>query len=203
MEIKEKYIRRYMEMALAAQIKDEYREKGYHVETEKPIGNFRLDIYAEKGDDKQMVEISTGFLHKERFERLHRFAQEHGMKFKVAIMPKGAFKRADVEIDFLEEKLCEYLNNNLPSEIDELGTHNRVEDIGDIEISVLTMSERNVELSGSCTCEAFISYDNEGDTDFTMSFPMTFNLTLKMVESEWEIDDDDFECKIDTSEFYE
>ena len=58
-------------------------------------------------------------------------------------------------------------------------------------------------LKGSATCEMEIHMDNEGDIDFSMSFPMSFDVSLLLENGEWAIDASNTEINIDDSKFYE
>ena len=42
---------------LRDRIADDYRQKGYHVSTEKQIGNRRVDIYAENEEEVLIIEV--------------------------------------------------------------------------------------------------------------------------------------------------
>ena len=45
--------------------------------------------------------------------------------------------------------------------------------------------------------------DNEGDIDFCLSFPMSFDVSLILENGKWEVDVPNTEINVDDSKFYE
>lgn len=200
MEIKETYIKKYWEHIVADQLADELTSKGYSVEREKQADGICFDLYATKGDDHIIYEIKQGRFSKASIERLQHYAKEHGARLQLVIsnysdtLPK-------IDIDFFPEMLCEYMNTYHPH--DEIAYSDTIEDISDISYTMVRINESEMTLTGNASCEMEIHMDNEGDIDFSMSFPMSFDVSLILEKGEWTIDAPNTEINVDDSKFYE
>lgn len=201
MEIKEQYIKKYWYQIIRDQITDELRAQGYRVDIEKEIGNgIRADIYAEKDNDKQIIEISSKKIPKEQFVRLHQCAVNQGMRFKAVVANFNSLKTI-IEWDEFESTICNYMNNN--GYCDELAHSAKIEDITDVDFNSIQINGNEIYAKGQAICEVEIQMDNEGDIDFTMHFPMTFAISFNLNNGKWEINENDAEIDVDTSAFYE
>lgn len=57
MEVKEEYIKKYWHEIVRDQITDELKEEGFQVFDNYSVDGFTADLYAEKGEDKRIIEI--------------------------------------------------------------------------------------------------------------------------------------------------
>ena len=171
------------------------------MDIEKEIGNgIRADIYAEKDNDKQIIEISSKKIPKEQFVRLHQCAVNQGMRFKAVVANFNSLKTV-IEWDEFESTICNYMNNN--GYCDELAHSAKIEDITDVDFNSIQINGNEIYAKGQAICEVEIQMDNEGDIDFTMHFPMTFAISFNLNNGKWEINENDAEIDVDTSAFYE
>ena len=57
MQIEKKYLLPYYEKAAIEQVAEQYKSKGYYVKKEARIGNYRVDLLAEKDEEKIVIEV--------------------------------------------------------------------------------------------------------------------------------------------------
>lgn len=200
MEIKEKYIRKYWEKIVADQLADELLQKGYQVEKEKKVGNLSFDLYATKGDEHIIYEIKHGRFSKASIEQLQHYTKEHGARLQLVIS-NYSDTLPTINIDFFPSLLCDYMNTSHPH--NEIAYSDTVEDISDISYTMIQMEEDKMTLKGTAMCDIEIHMDNEGDIDFDMSFPMSFEVSLIHDDNQWKIEETNTEINVDDSKFYE
>lgn len=201
MEIKERYIKKYWYQIIRDQISDELEAQGYHVWVKKKFeSGIYADIYAEKDNDKQIIEISSKKIPKEQFIRLHQYAVDQGIKFKAVIANLNSLK-TEIDWDEFESALCTYMNNN--GCCDKLGYSAKIEDITDVDFNLIQIDGNKIFAKGQAICEVEIQMDSEGDIDFAMHFPMTFAVTFNSNNGKWEISGNDVKIEVDTCAFYE
>lgn len=201
MEVKDKYIRKYWVQILSDQIYDEYVAKGYNVKKRKSIGDFRADVVAEKDDHKLLFEIVLDDRPDDYYVRIRKVAQEYGYLFILVAANYSSFKQQIYFEDF-EEIFEQYLNSNLPSEIDEVGTHCRVEEVSDVTFKCIHVADSCIDVNGQCMLKISSSFDNEGDSAAYYNFPCSFGVTCELSGGDIEIIDE-HQMDIDNSSFYE
>lgn len=199
MEIKDTYIRRYWEKIVADQLADELLGKGYQVDKEKKVGDLCFDLYATKNDEHIIYEIKQSPFSKDSIERLQHYAKEHGARLQLVIS-NYSDTLPTIDIDFFPSLLCHYMNTYHPH--DEIAYSDTIEDINDISYSMIRMNQEEIELKGNAMCDMEIHMDNEGDIDFDMSFPMSFEVLLIHRNGQWQIDTNYAEVFVDDSKFY-
>jgi len=96
-----------------------------------------------------------------------------------------------------------YMNNNLPSELDCLGNHVRVEDVSDVSyLKLEKTSDSTYVLTGSFDCEVSDWIDIEDDRRFTMVFPASFSLQYRNSYGKWELSESNSKVYVNTDSFY-
>ena len=200
MEIKDTYIRRYWEKIVADQLADELLGKGYQVDREKKVGDHFFDLYATKNDEHIIYEIKQSPLSKDSIEGLQHYAKEHGARLQLVIS-NYSDTLPSIDIDFFPPLLCEYMNTCHPH--DEIAYSDTIENISDISYTMIRMNHDEMELKGNAMCDMEIHMDNEGDIDFDMSFPMSFEVLLIQRNGQWQIETNNAEVYVDDSKFYE
>lgn len=200
MEIKDTYIRRYWEKIVADQLADELLGKGYQVDREKKVGDHCFDLYATKNDEHIIYEIKQSPLSKDSIESLQHYAKGHGARLQLVIS-NYSDTLPTIDIDFFPPLLCEYMNTYHPH--DEIAYSDTIEDISDISYTMIRMNHDEMELKGNAMCDMEIHMDNEGDIDFDMSFPMSFEVLLIQRNGQWQIETNNAEVYVDDSKFYE
>lgn len=198
MEVKEKYIKKYWYEIVRDQITDELKEEGFEVYADHLIDGFTADLYAEKGEDKKIIEIKNKNLSRENFIKLHKFATGHNIKFQLAIADFRSLKPS-INIEGIDKMLVDYMNEH--SLYEDLGQKSYVDDITDVSYNDIDIDEKAILLKGEAVCEMCIEFDDEGDCDFNANFPMTFDIHIDT--KDWEIVDSEEGIEVDTSSFYE
>ena len=197
MEVKEKYIQKYWHEIVRDQIMDELMEQGFKVYPEHALDGYVADLYAERGDEKRIIEIKKNALSRDAFIKLHGFALKRGIKFQLAIADFRSLKPA-IEIDNIELMLTSYMNEHHLYE--DLAHSCSVDDVTDVSYSRIEIDAGAIYLEGKAVCDMLIQMDNEGDCDFNNNFPMRFD--IKINTKTWEIEDSEDGIEVDVSSFY-
>src|SRR5688572_23652933 len=125
MEIKRKYLQKYLHNIASEQVVSEYRDKGYFVSTEERIGKFHADIVARNDNETIVIEIKTGKLTSEKRESIAGIAdyiRQQG-NYKFLIIAATPPKEKKLEILNIEQILSDHFLNSTPDKLDELSTH--------------------------------------------------------------------------------
>jgi hypothetical protein len=202
-----RYLTRYLHEAAISEIADKYRLQGYEVIKEKRIGKYQVDLMAIRGKEKIIFEFKVGELtsfKKKAILSLHKFLHKKEPTAQFKIINVNSPKRTLVEIEGIEQIILEALQNSMPSDIECLSTHSRIEDISDLEFDSIYVKEGCVTCSGSFIVTVIMQYGSDSDMkndsgwEFSESFVGTFKLELDenlKIES--------FEPNIDTSSWNE
>jgi hypothetical protein len=211
-EIKRKYLHKYLHELAIEQLSDEYRQNGYAVSTSEKLGSYETDFIARRSDEVIVIEIKTGRLTPERRKQIAALADyvrsiKKGYKFFAVVATPPKEKK--LEIDNLSTLLTSYLIEHLPNELDELSTHTRIESVSDIDIDELTIEGDKVYVVGDGAIDVELQIGSDGDvrTDYGFvsheSFPFTFSIVLGFTR-ELKLEVEEFEeLEIDTSSLYE
>lgn len=133
----------------------------------------------QRSQQKFIKEISSN-----RTERLDVILKDIGIK--------------DVDVD-----IERYMNGNIPSELDCLGSHVRVEDVSDVTyLRLEKKSETTYVLLGGFDCEVSDWIDREDDRRFSMIFPASFSLLYRNDNGKWEMSESGSKVSVDTDSFY-
>ena len=112
------------------------------------------------------------------------------------ILKEIGIKNVDVDIE-------RYMNGNIPSELDCLGSHVRVEDVSDVTyLRLEKTSETTYVLSGGFDCEVSDWIDHEDDRRFTMIFPASYSLLYRKDNEKWEMSESESKVSVNTDSFY-
>lgn len=199
MEVKTEYIKKYWPLIVREQIGDGLKEQGYHVEYDSSIDNITVDIYAEKGDDKQIIEVTLRRISKDDFLKLKSFAKEHGYKLKLAAANLGSVN-ADIEVEGLEDLLLNYSSSH--DVCTDLAYNSYVEEVRDLSYTYVHIYDEFIEIHGNGVCDVQIEMDSEHDIDFSMAFPMSFKTYISKEDDIFVLDDEHTKIEVDTSTFY-
>lgn len=211
MEISKKLIYKNLHFLAIEQLADEYKAKGYQIEKEKQIGNYRADLVVTKDDEKIVFEVKAGRMTPERKEQLAKLAdyinslREYKFKIIIARSPK----EKNIQIAGFEELFFNYLINDFPSELDELSTHTTIETVSDLEIHDLIVNSGNeINVIGQGVVEVRLQYGSDGDERRGdghyqyESFPFEFDLNLSYNPQKKLIVNESSSINIDTDSFY-
>lgn len=194
MEIKKKYLEKYLHDIAIEQLVDEYEEMGYKVSKNENIGIYQADIIARKDKDIFVIEIKSGKMtpeKKNRIQKLANYIQNKG-EYKFLLVIASPPKEKSLEILEIENLFEESFNLDLPSELDSLSTHSRVSSVSDVDIDEIKIENENINVKGSGVVSIDLQFGSDGDNlraDGYLSeesFPFNFDITLcynnKMLE---------------------
>ncbi len=195
------------------QLTDEYKAKGYQVSKEEPIGNYRADLVARKGDETIVVEIKAGKLTPERKAEVSKIADyirdKHNYKFLVVFATPPKDKK--LEVSNIDELLYGYISNHLPDDLNELSTHSVPEMVDDVNIDEVTVNQDgSILVKGNGVISLELQFGSDSDQNnglgLTMhdSFPFDFEVTLELDDKKnftisREVDP---KIEVDTSGYY-
>lgn len=211
MEIKKQYLQKYLDKIAIEQIADEYQAKGYSVSKDEKLGKgFPTDLIARKGNETIVIEVKTGKMSpdkKQNMSDLANYIREQGdYKFLVAVATPPREKK--LEISGIEVLLTQIIQNNFPSDLDQLSTRTCLEDITDIDIDEISIDGSAISVSGSGVLNVELHFGSDGrhneDDGFKThdSFPFDFKVTLESdAQQNLNIINVDM-FKVDTSSYY-
>ena len=210
MEIKKKYFEKYLHSIAIEQIGEDYIRNGYSITKEERIGKYKADLVARKENETIVIEVKSGkmtFEKKETIKHLSDYVREQGnYKFLVAFVSLPKEKK--LEIDNIESLLLTHIIHNLPDGIDELSTHSTIDEVSDIDIDEIQISEKSIFVVGTGIVDVELQFGSDGDQvrdigfKTNMSFPFEFEITLEYINGEFEITEVD-KLEVDTSDYYE
>ena len=158
-------------------IKEGLEKEGFNVTTNK---NF--DIYAEKENDRRIYELKLGKnkIQKKQYVKLQKKAEELGAKLYIVYLEIPYSK--SIEFDGLNELLYENIVNNFPNELDILSTHTYIEEISDIDISSIEITDNGLKVNGSGGIYLRLQYGSDSDikTDLGAEDYMTVDFFFKV-----------------------
>jgi hypothetical protein len=206
MKIRDEIARKYWEQAAVEETRVQYLEQGYVVETHALLGQHTADLVARRGKEIVVAEFKSGpwSPEKEHAAAALRSYSVHtlGAQFVMVWAPPPVERT--IEVDGLEKKLCNYLMENFPSELDEISTHTQIEEVSDVSVSSIVLGPSTTEIRGTALVGVQLVYGSESDrendsgAEMDDSFPFQFSLTLNEDREIGEVE----ELTVDTSDFY-
>lgn len=150
--------------------------------------------------DMLKIIVQTGVVKRLSFQRSQqKFIKEisNNRTERLGVILKDiGIKDVDVDIE-------RYMNGNIPSELDCLGSHVRVEDVSDVTyLRLEKTSETAYVLSGRFDCKVSDWIDHEDDRCFTIIFPASFSLLYRNDNGKWEMSESGSKVSVNTDSFY-
>ena len=178
MEIKKKYLLKYLHDIAIEQIAEDYIQKGYSVTKEEALGGkYYADIVARKNQEQIVIEVKTGKLNAERKEKIANLADYvrslGGYKFLIAIATPPKEKK--LEIAELEQLITNYFHQDLPSELDSLSTHTRPDEVSDIDIDEINISSKSIFIKGNGVVSVEMQFGSDSDQNNDDGFKINDN----------------------------
>ena len=210
MEIKRKYLQKYLHSIAIDQLIDEYSEENYIVSRDEAIGNFKADIVARKDKETIVIAIKTEKLTSSKRDTISGLADYlMGKKdYKFLIIVATPPKEKKLAISDIEILFSTYFTNEFPEELDSLSTHTSLDYVSDVDINEISIDGEYVFTKGSGIFNIGLQYGSDGDQDrgdgyeTSDSIPFDFEITLAYnKEKKLEIVEVDL-LKVDTSFFY-
>lgn len=102
----------------------------------------------------------------------------------------------------VDESILSFMNNSLPSEVDALGNHCRIDEVSDLMVSSLDyISDDEITVKGGFSAKVEVMLDNEDTTYYSYIFPATFTVRYKKTNS-WELVEKDSNVYVNTDKYY-
>ncbi|MGA7742252.1 MAG: hypothetical protein WBP56_06650 [Polyangia bacterium] len=207
MKIRDEIARKHWEQAAIEEASRYYLENGYQVQTQASVGEHEADLVAKRGEEIIVSEFKSGPWPpaKEKAALDLRKYVIHKMKGKFLLVWTPPPVETSIEVEGLEDELRDYLLNDLPSDLDSLSTHTRIEAVSHLFISSVHLRHDSSEIHGNALVEVELQYGSDGDVDRDRgdvsgdSFPFDFIVELDKELSITRVD----KLEIDTSSFYE
>lgn len=104
----------------------------------------------------------------------------------------------------IESDLYTYMNNHIPSEVDVLGSHCRIEEVEDLIVTnVITLDDKQaISVIGTFICTVEVSFDNDDSDSFNSDFPGSFTLHYVNNKGKWRIEDVGSRIFVNTDSYY-
>ena len=212
MEIKRKYLGKYLHNIAIEQIADDYIEKGYAVSRDENLGNFRTDMIARKGSEQIVVEVKTGNMTSEKKQQIAGIADyvknSGGYKFLVIVATPAKEKK--LEIGNLKSLITGYITHSkLPSELGVLSTHTKIDEVFDISVDEINISGESIFVTGKGVVSVELRFGSDGDQvrvdgfKTFETFPFDFEITLSYNSKKELIITGIDKFSIDTSSYYD
>jgi hypothetical protein len=210
MEIKKKYLGKYLHDIAIEQIAEDYIQKGYTVSREEKLGKFQADLIARKDDDQIVIEVKAGKMTLDRKKEIAGIADYvrslGNYKFLVVISTPPKEKK--LEIENFEILISNYIHNDLPSKLDALSSHTRPDEVFDIDIDEINISGENIFVKGDGVVGVELQFGSDSDQDnddgLTSydNFPFDFEITLAY-DSKKKLEIIEIKFDVDTSAYYD
>lgn len=197
-------IRQGIHSAAIDKITQQLKKEGYNVIKDFHYNHtnsngIRFDLWAEKGDDKRIYEFKIGKnrIYKNQFERLQAYAKE--LKAKLFIIYLEVPKSKEIEVDGLDSIILSDLIDNTPSELESLATCVRIDEVENLDITSICITNSYVKLVGTGTILVLAQFGSDRDLNrddgfeqelsFDFYFKMTYDiLNDKVIDSYYKID---------------
>lgn len=208
MEIKKKYLSKYLNDIAIEQIAEDYIKNGYKVSKGEKLGNFRADLIARKASEQIVIEVKSGKMSLDRKKELAGLADyiNHLGGYKFIVVVATPPKEKKLEINGIEQLISNYVHNELPDELDELSSNTIPDEVADIDIDEITVSGNSIFVKGGGVVTVELQFGSEKDNNEGFktydNFPFDFDMTLEYnSNNKLEIKKVN-KFKIDTSSYY-
>ena len=197
-------IRQGIQSAAIDKVTQQLKKEGYNVIKDfrynyTNYNSIRFDLWAEKGDDKRIYEFKIGKnrIYKNQFERLQAYAKE--LKAKLFIIYLEVPKSKEIDVDGLDSIILSDLIDNTPSELESLATYVRIDEVENLDITSICITNSYVKLVGTGTILVLAQFGSDRDLNrddgfeqelsFDFYFKMTYDiLNDKVIDSFYKID---------------
>jgi hypothetical protein len=210
MKVNQLFVENASQRAAINQLEKEYKEKGYSTSKEVMLGDLRIDLIAEKENEKVIVEIISRAASEERNEEYWKkyieLLKSHG-NYSLRLVVANPIVRKEIEFDGLENLLMDELSV-IPDEIDQLSTHSTIESVSDISIDKILINEDEIHINGDCWITVELQYGSNSDSEnddglnFSDNYQLFFELIVKQDEECKYYIDSKQRFEVDIDKFY-
>jgi hypothetical protein len=207
MGIDREILLRHLSAAYLEQLQKDYSENGYSTSVDQEVSpGIRADFVARKNDEVVVYEIKAGPLStakREAVARLREHIRRAGSNASLQLALITPPPERHIDWDGIGSLILQDFHAQpTPEELDELSTHTTVDEITDIEINSLSVTDENVFVSGTGMVGVELTFGSDSDdrrgdgAGWADSYPFTFHLTfsrsLSLEESQYYIETDSY-----------
>ena len=140
-----------IEQTAIKKISKELTKKGFTVKEHFRLfdNEFECDLYAENGDEKRIYELKIGKnrIQKKQYSMMQAAAKRLGARLFIVYLEVPRSK--NISYDGLDQIIKDDLQYDLPVELAGMSTHTTIDNIDDIEIDTLSISNGLISVTGS------------------------------------------------------
>ncbi|MBN1874328.1 MAG: hypothetical protein JXA33_08855 [Anaerolineae bacterium] len=186
MDIRNDIFQKHLAEAAVEQIALEYQQRGYEVITEYVFDGINFDLLVRNDKEAIVFEIKVGEWSDKRRQIVKKIwnIAVHKLRAKFKLVLVNLPEKSDIVVDDLENVFRELLPSRYESELSELATQYRVDEISDIYFELLFMNKEQVEAKGSAILTLELQYGADSDLAqedgflSSESFPFYFHILL-------------------------
>jgi Holliday junction resolvase len=184
MKIKDKYIQKYLYDIVRDQVADDYRERGYDVLKETPLGRFIADLVAQKGDETTVIEIKVGKMTPELRQNIASLADyvKSLGNYNFRLVLANPFQNKKLEIDEIENILAAYFTKHIPEELATLSPHAELKSISDVSVDEIDVKDNGIHVTGDGLFQIAIPSEPKNEHYYTACVPFDFKILLNYHE---------------------
>lgn len=154
--------------AIIETLEKKYKTKGYEVQREFLIENYRADLFCKKDDDVVVIEVrAIGARNNGGIEKLISIKNkiERKYKYKFVIEYFKLPVNHLIKIDNVEDMIFDQVSSNIISELDVLSTHTRPQEITDVEILSIHIMKESCYVEGKATIIFELQWGSDSDLE--------------------------------------
>lgn len=190
MNLDHQYVAPYMERIVRDQLVDDLTKKGYVVETEVALENFRVDILAKRDNETLIYEIKTSkdspsndYLNQLR--EYIKLLPNHKLKIAIATPPAGS----TIQIENFDVLVTDYFGRNPISSVEGRATHVSYSSLDDVVFDKINVAvDGLLTVFGNAVLGLTYSYGSERDGEegygMTMKDSLAFGFRFELEGSE-------------------
>ncbi|WP_128548509.1 hypothetical protein [Larkinella soli] len=185
MKIKQRHLQKYMHDIAVEQLAADYSEKGYKVSKEEPIGQFRVDLVARKGNETILIEVKAGSLTPEKKSEIQAIGDfvknNNNYRFLIAIATPPKEKK--IEIENLDRLLFLYISEHVPEDLSRLTHFVSIQNVMEVDPDeIITTGSQKFRVVGDGIVTVNLRNESgealKHNSLIEESFPFTFEVIL-------------------------
>lgn len=177
----ENYFVKALHDAKINELVETYAKRGYAVKESSPTTSEQFDLVLEDPRNNKTIAFEVKLLpidHKktQQINTLKQKALENGYEFRLVTIAKPS--RYEIEIEWLDHALLQYLMEKPLQEIDELATHVRYENV-DVSVDSLRVAEETAFAKVHGSLEAELQYGSSSDVAADIGLTTLYNFNFE------------------------
>lgn len=177
------YFEKAAVIAKKLELIDFYKKRNFKILDEATYNDKRYDLLVQSRQGKFIAfDFKIYPVSREEIETVNkRFSESVGDKVDFRLITVVPPRQKEIEIDWISEVLSDYLNENIPDEIESESTHSIIEEV-EVEINKIIISNGKADLSLEGKILVELQFGSDGDMKSDNGLRTTFNY--------------DFECEL-------